>query len=53
MKKDASEQREQKRSDLQADAPLVGEDGDVCFFNPWDQRFKEDLGPKRDSFDFN
>ncbi|WP_376742651.1 hypothetical protein [Ensifer canadensis] len=53
MKKDANERREQKRSDQQADAPLFGEGSDVCFFNPWDQRFKEDLGLKRDSFDFN
>lgn len=46
------EQHEQTSEGASSVETLVGNDGDVYFFNPWDRHFESDMKPKTNKFEF-
>jgi len=49
---DVVEQREETSEGASSVETLVGNDGDVYFFNPWDRHFESDMKPKTNKFEF-
>jgi len=46
------EQRKETHEGTPSLETLVGNDGDVYFFNPWDRHFEADKKPKTNKFEF-